>query len=238
MESISITSMENSWLDNLESLVAFRISLISWGQCHFRAFPWRMTVDAYAILMAEIMLHRTQVKQMVPVYEQFIRKFPDINALSQASVDEVSATLSSLGLTWRIDLIKHMGGEIKSRFNNTIPQEKDALLSLPGISEYISGAIRCFAWGFPDALIDTNTVRITGRLFGIETKDSSRRNPVFRRLIQKLVDPDDPRTFNYAFLDLAHLICHKIKEPQCSACPINTFCQYWQVSVKKSRIEG
>lgn len=219
---------EFSWIDIDEEINSFRRALILWGKENFVVFPWRLTHDAYVILMAEIMLHRTQVKQVVPVFEKFIKKFPTISMLIRADHNEVSESLSSLGLSWRIDLINRMVTEIDSRFNGLIPQRKEELLSLPGVSEYIAGAVRCFAWGYSDALIDTNTVRITGRLFCLEVKDSSRRNPQFRMLIQKLVDPENPATFNYAFLDLAHLVCHKKIKPDCHICPINAFCCFGQ----------
>jgi A/G-specific adenine glycosylase len=228
----STISLDNTWLNKPEELKEFRTSLISWGINHFRSFPWRMTHDAYAILMAEIMLHRTQVKQVVPIYINFIHKFPNITTLSQANIDEISNSLASLGLTWRIGLIEHMVSEIEERFEGNVPQVKEALLSLPGISEYIAGAIRCFAWGYSEGIVDTNTVRITSRLFGLETKDSSRRNRTFIKIINILVDPSNARAYNYALLDLAHLICHKKQLPECSICPVLKFCNFGQTTLK------
>ena len=206
--------------------------IIKWGKENFRDFPWRMTNNPYHILMSEVMLHRTQARQVVPVYEQFIQTYPDINTLAQATKEDISEILYSLGLHWRIDLIHEMTIELITRFNSEIPRSKEKLLSLPGVSEYIAGAVRCFAWNLPEPILDTNTVRITGRLFGLEIKDSSRRNSLFKNLITKLVDPDEPRAFNYAQLDLADKVCTRKQAPDCSQCPLLRWCCYGNNAIK------
>jgi A/G-specific adenine glycosylase len=206
--------------------VSLRKDLIAWGRMHFRSFPWRNTTDPYRILIAEVMLHRTQASQVVPIYEQFIRKYPDIAKLSSATVEELHNSLYSLGLRWRIDLIMDMVTQVNERFASQIPQGKSDLLSLPGVSDYVASAVRCFAWNLPDAIIDTNTVRVVGRVFSLEIKDSSRRNPLFRRLITSLVDSKEPRAYNFALLDLAAQICTKVQRPSCEACPVQKYCLY------------
>ena len=205
---------------------AFRKALITWGQHHFRPLPWRLTADPYRILMAEVMLHRTQAPQVVPVYEQFVRYYPDVPTLGQATKEELHQALRSVGLRWRVDLIHEMASDLRIRFDGQVPREKTDLLSLPGVSEYIAGAVRCFAWNLPEPLTDTNTVRVVGRLFGLETKDSSRRNRRFRELITALVDADEPRAYNYALLDLAYQVCMKKRPPECFRCPVQKYCVY------------
>ena len=206
--------------------IAFRKALITWGQEHFRSFPWRLTEDPYRILMAEVMLHRTQAPQVVPVYERFVERYQAVPVLAQATKEELHQVLYSLGLRWRIDLIYAMAAGLMTRFDGQVPQEKADLLSLPGVSEYIAGAVRCFAWSQPEPLIDTNTVRVVGRLFRLEVKDSSRRNRRFRELIAALVDPDEPRTYNHALLDLAEQVCMKKRPPECRQCPVAKWCLY------------
>ncbi len=212
--------------DHVLKLTDFRKALIAWGQTHYRAYPWRQTRDPYRVLMAEIMLHRTQASQVLPIYEQFIAYYPDISSLAQARKDTLHDMLYSLGLRWRIDLIHAMAAELIERCDGQVPQERDALLSLPGVSDYIASAVRCFAWNYPDPIIDTNVVRVVGRLFGIAVKDSSRRNQYFKSLIATLVDKENPRIYNFALLDLADSICTKKKLPECSKCPVQTMCRY------------
>lgn len=208
------------------NIKAFHRTLIPWGRKYFRSFPWRHTENPYFILMAEMMLHRTQASQVVPIYEQFIKRYPHILTLAKAKRKTLHDVLYPLGLHWRIDLIHDMVNDLMMRFKGQVPREKDALLTLPGVSEYIASAVCCFAWNHRQPLIDTNTVRVIGRLFGLEIKDSSRRNRCFRELIAALVDPEEPRTYNYALLDLAERVCTKKRQPDCFRCPVRKYCTY------------
>lgn len=203
-----------------------RKSLIQWGRRNFRPFPWRMTRDPYQILVSEVMLHRTQARQVVSIYERFVQTYPEVSKLAQATREELHDILYSLGLRWRIDLIYQMSRELKERFHSQVPVEKEDLLSLPGVSEYIAGAVQCFAWNRPEPLADTNTVRVIGRLFGLTIKDSSRRNRQFRNLLTALLDQENPRTYNYALLDLADKVCIKKRAPLCEQCPLIQWCLY------------
>lgn len=203
-----------------------QLLLKEWGQNNFRGFPWRHTSNPYHTLIAEVMLHRTQAIQVVPVYEQFIQQYPNIQNLAGATKEELQTLLFPLGLRWRIDLIHSMAWAIMQRFNGLIPESKNDLLSLPGVSEYIAGAVRCFAWNYPEAIADTNTIRVVGRIFGLMIKDSSRRNTLFKSILTQLVDSESPRQYNYALLDLADKICTKKQEPDCSHCPLQTMCCY------------
>lgn len=205
--------------------ILFGNVLLQWGEEYFRAFPWRFTRDPYKILISEVMLHRTQAIQVVPVYEGFVHRYPDLYALEKASKEDLHQLLYSLGLYWRIELVYQMTIELMGRFGGEVPLERTELLSLSGISEYIAGAVRCFAWNLPEPLADTNTVRIVGRLFGLQVKDSSRRNKQFRELLTSLVHPNEPRLYNYALLDLADKTCKKKQPPDCHYCPLQRMCR-------------
>ena len=214
------------WSGDESRVFAFRENLKQWGKQNFRAFPWRRTTDPYLILIAEVMLHRTQVKQVVPVYESFASLYPDLRHFLRTGRTELKFILQPLGLNWRIDLIYEMSQALSDQFGEQIPVEKADLLSLPGVSEYIACAVRCFAWNLPEPLIDTNTVRIIGRVSGWEVKDSSRRNKRFRDALATLVDIDDPRSYNYGLLDLAHQLCLKKQAPLCNKCPLILLCHH------------
>lgn len=209
-----------------EELTTLQQALLTWGRIHFRSFPWRETDNPYHILLAEVFLHRTQVYQAERVYHQVIEQYPRPMDLLSAPRQEVLSTLYSLGLNWRIDLLLDMVQEIQETFHGEVPRERTALLSLSGVSAYIAGAVRCFAWNEPEVLLDTNTVRITGRLLGWEVKDSSRRSRRFRQALETLLDREEPRAFNYALLDLAHLVCLKKQQPRCAECPLKNHCTF------------
>lgn len=202
----------------------FRSRLLEWGRGHTRTFPWRETDDPYRLLVAEVMLHRTQVRQVLPVYERFVTLFSDVAALVRASREEIHEVMGPLGLHWRIDLVADMAAALSEQFGGRVPSDRNALLSLPGVSDYIASAVRCFAFGLPDPLVDTNTVRVVGRVFGLHVKPSSRRNRRFRELIGALLDRERPADYNYALLDLAHLVCLSRRPPECERCPLLPSC--------------
>jgi A/G-specific adenine glycosylase len=133
--------------------------------------------------------------------------------------------LHPLGLNWRAELLLHMASEIMRKHNGKIPFEKEKLESLPGVGRYISSAVRCFAFGYSETLLDTNTVRILGRVYGIAINDSSRRSKSFEKLYESLIDVRHPENFNYAMIDLGAVIC-KPKNPSCHICPLNTVCAF------------
>lgn len=205
-----------------------RESLVFWGRNNFRPFPWRLTREPYKILLSEVMLHRTQASQVLPVYEQFTETYPNPQELIKATKSELHEVLYSLGLRWRIDMIFEMGTKLVEHFDGQIPVNREELLSLPGVSDYIANAVRVFAWNLPEPLGDTNTIRVTGRLFGLSIKDSSRRNRQFKYLLSALLDQENPRLYNYALLDLADKICMKKQKPLCDQCPLVTWCIYGQ----------
>lgn len=207
-----------------ENLAKIRSLLLQWGRDNFRYYPWRETKDPYKILIAEILLHRTRADQVVPLYQKFIIRFPTIRAIVEADIDEIKELLASAGLFWRIDLIYRMAQVIESDFNGKIPQDKQDLLSLPGVGNYIASAIRCFAWNHPEILVDTNTVRITGRIFGINVNHGSRRQEKFLLKMEELLDRENPADFNFAILDLGSKICLS-RKTLCEKCPISSFCE-------------
>lgn len=208
-------------------LEKFRVRVKEWGRENLRSFPWRETRDPYRLLIAEFMLLRTQASQVEPVYRKFISKYPSLEDLAEASRKDIHDILKPLGLSWRADRVYETVRKLEEEHDLVVPTEKDALLNLPGVSQYIAGAVRCFALGKPEALIDANTVRIAGRLFDVEVKDSSRRTNRFQRLIGELVDPEQPRYYNLSMLDLGAKICTS-RSPDCLSCPLMDLCRHGQ----------
>lgn len=202
-----------------------RQSLLTWWKNHARDFPWRKTKNPYNILIAEVLLHRTRADQVVPIYNVFISKYPTLKKLATASSNDVQNVLFPLGLRWRSNLLLKMASELDSKYSCKIPNDKEHLLQLPGISEYIASALRCFSYGCSEPILDTNTVRIIGRLYGLNITDGSRRSKKFRQILEQLIPENNCDDFNFALLDLAALVC-KTSKPRCIDCPISVFCDY------------
>lgn len=212
---------------NLICYESIRSKLFEWWMISKREFPWRYSHSPYEIMVAEILLHRTRAAQVIPLYDMFLDRFPTFESLITTNAKELKSIFHSAGLNWRWDKFMKMVNEINKRFNGVIPSDSDKLTSLPGVSQYIASAIRCFGYGYPEVIMDTNTVRITGRLHGLIITDSSRRNKKFRGLLELMIDTNRPEEFNFAMIDLAAKIC-KARNPECTVCPINQNCKYFE----------
>lgn len=219
--------MCNEYNNKLDfSVEAMRNDLIQWWKQHGRQFPWRETENPYNILIAEVLLHRTKANQVIPVYELLINKFPDIFTITKSNEDELLKILYPIGLHWRSKLLYTTLEQIIKKYSGTVPEDFNELVSLPGISHYIASALRCFAFGHPDVLLDTNTVRIAGRIIGLAINDGSRRSNTFRNVLELLIDKQKPREFNWALIDLAAVVC-KARQPDHNSCPLKNYCHMY-----------
>ena len=208
-----------------------RNDLLGWWRYGKRHFPWRETCNPYRVLVAEVLLHRTRAEQVVPLYELFLVRFPNIQVLAKSTPDELLRLFHSAGLQWRWKLLNAMAVDLEARFNGQIPDNFTQLTLLPGVSHYIASAVRCFAFGHPDAILDTNTVRVTGRLLGLAITDSSRRSRLFKDILQSLIDPDNARDFNLALIDFAATIC-TAKSPLHHKCQLRSYCRFYQQTAR------
>ena len=205
--------------------VILRKNLVQWGRENFQSFPWRRTKDPYLILIAELMLHRTQVKQVVPVYEIFVHKYATLNDFLEADESTINAIFSPLGLHWRTRKVIEIREIIKTKYDGIIPDNYEQLICLPGINDYIASAILCFANNKKVILVDTNTIRVISRIQGMNQSDSLRRNKKFVENMRVILGTNQLKEINYSLIDLAHLIC-KNRSPLCDICPLISTCVF------------
>jgi len=175
--------------------------------------------------LSEMMLQRTRADQVVPVYEAFIDEYPDPVSIASVSEDDIANALYSLGLSWRAKNIREMAKQLAEDFDDKVPRTYEQLRELTGVGDYIASAVCCFAYNIPVIIVDTNTVRIIGRLFGLSTNAESRRKKHIREKHELLLDLIVPRSYNYALLDLGALIC-KPSNPSCKSCPVLNYCVF------------
>lgn len=209
---------------------AVQTELRAWGAQAGRSFPWRTTPNPFHILLAELMLRRTQARQVVGVYTPFIDRYPDAAALAAAPADEVAQALFSRGLTWRVPAFQHLARTLVAQHAGQVPADYTALVTLPGVGDYVASAVCCFAFDQPVIIADTNTVRVVGRLFGVPTHTESRRRKPVRAMLAALIDQPHPRAYNYALLELAALVCLPAN-PACARCPLRLHCKTSQEQV-------
>ncbi|MEM2455614.1 MAG: DNA glycosylase [Candidatus Bathyarchaeia archaeon] len=208
-----------------EKISIIQQKLLKWYEKNVRVFPWRMTRDPYKILVAEIMLQRTKAEQVAPVYEEFISVFPDPKSLEKSKKEDIRAFFSRLGLLWRSDLLIKLANDLVKRFDGKVPQNREELLSLPAVGDYIADAILSFAYGVDVAVVDSNVCRILCRIFGLSARGEARRDKHLRLLAQKLVPKGKSREFNWAIIDLASIVCTP-RGPKCEKCPLIDECFY------------
>lgn len=215
---------ENTYRNTVEEI---RSRIMEWGNKNLREFPWRNTRDSYKIIIAEIMLHRTNAYQVKAVYEKFVEDFPDFESIIRAGSEKIMVEMRSLGLFWRFEFLYRLAEEVVEKYNGTLPLEKKKLMELPGVGHYIASAILCFGYNRPEPLLDTNTVRVIGRIFGIKVTDSSRRNKKFYKIMQDIVLCEEPKKLSLSMIDFAALVC-TAKDPKHDLCPVRNICCFYK----------
>jgi A/G-specific adenine glycosylase len=203
----------------------FADRLIAWQRQHGRHhLPWQNTRDPYRIWVSEIMLQQTQVATVVPYYQRFLARFPDIASLAAAHEDAVLAHWSGLGYYSRARNLHAAAQCIVERHQSVFPQALDAILALPGIGPSTAAAIAAFAFGAQGAILDGNVKRVLARCFGIEgfPGDQAVETRMWA-LAQSLLPHTDIERYTQALMDMGATLCTRAK-PRCTACPVNARC--------------
>jgi A/G-specific adenine glycosylase len=198
--------------------------LLDWYERHGRAhLPWRSTRDPYRILVSEFMLQQTQVDRVIPKYEAFLSRFPDIASLAASTVADVLRMWKGLGYNSRAVRLRQIAADVVGRFGGVLPQEEAALRSLRGVGPYTVAAIRTFAFDCDDAAIDTNVRRVTHRLLhGLEHPPVVAAAALDEQA-RALVPASKGHDWNSAMMDLGATIC-TARAPKCLLCPMQSAC--------------
>jgi len=204
----------------------FHKALRTWGEDHIKFYPWRYLNDTYAILVSEMMLHRTNKSQVEKVFNEFMKEYPTLVTFISADHDEVKKILNPLGLNWRIDGIIETLNSLWMEYQE-VPSDKSKLIREKNVGDYIAGATETFAEDTPNALVDTNTVRVIGRMFGLNLEGEARRRKETIDTICSVCDAASPRDYYYTLIDFAHEVC-TAKNPKCIECPLGDVpCDYY-----------
>lgn len=205
-----------------------RAALVRWYRQNQRDLPWRRRSDAYAIWISEVMLQQTRVDTVIPYYERFLERWPDVQALASADPEAVRAAWSGLGYYRRARLMLDAARAVVADHGGALPRELSALRGLPGFGAYTAGAVASIAHGTPTAAVDGNVVRVLARLACIEG-DSTKGAP--RKQVDELAErlatqPGDgtPGEWTQALMELGATVCTP-KSPRCGACPLTTHCR-------------
>lgn len=187
-----------------------------WQRRHGRhGLPWQGTRDPYRIWLSEIMLQQTQVAAVLPYFERFVGRFPDIAALARASEEEVLELWSGLGYYARGRNLLLAAREVARR--GKFPDTREGILELPGIGPSTAAAIAVFAFGIRAAILDGNVKRVLARCFGIEGD-----KPQWA-LAEELLPARGIETYTQGLMDLGATVCTRVN-PDCGHCPVAADC--------------
>ena len=205
--------------------------LMDWYDCSARALPWRQGAGApvpnrvwpYRVWLAEIMLQQTTVATVIPYYQRFLGRWPDIEALAGAGLDDVLHAWQGLGYYARARNLHKCAGVISRDLGGRFPATARALRQLPGIGPYTSAAIAAIAFGEPVAVVDGNVERVISRLYAI-TAPLPGTKALIRDKVAGLVPLGRPGDFAQALMDLGALLCRP-RAPACGDCPLSDVCR-------------
>jgi A/G-specific adenine glycosylase len=201
----------------------FTAELLTWYHAHHRDLPWKDTGDPYKIWLSEIILQQTRVTQGLPYYLRFIERFPTVESLAEAHVDEVLRLWQGLGYYSRARNLHQTAQTVAKEHQGKFPGSYTALLRLKGIGPYTAAAIASFAYKEAVPAIDGNAYRILSRVFGMtEAIDSASGKKQFAELGASLIAPKHPGAFNQALMDFGSLVC--TPKPLCDDCPMQAGC--------------
>ncbi|TCD46395.1 A/G-specific adenine glycosylase [Streptococcus sp. X16XC17] len=186
-----------------DKIVRFRKALLDWYDANKRDLPWRRTADPYAIWVSEIMLQQTRVDTVIPYYESFLYRLPDIKALAEADEETLLKVWEGLGYYSRVRNMQKAAQQMVEDFGGKFPETYEEIASLKGIGPYTAGAISSIAFGLAEPAVDGNVMRVMARLFEVDYDIGVPANrKIFQAIMEELIDPDRPGDFNQALMDL------------------------------------
>ncbi|MBL0932182.1 MAG: A/G-specific adenine glycosylase [Alphaproteobacteria bacterium] len=209
---------------------ALAASLLAWYDRHARVLPWRVgpnkraaRPDPYRVWLSEIMLQQTTVVTVGPYFAEFLRRWPDVNALAQAPIDDVLAAWAGLGYYARARNLHKCARYVAEELGGVFPDTEEGLLTLPGVGPYTAAAIASIAFDVPAAVIDGNVERVIARVFKIDTPLPAAK-PEIRNAVAGIVPEQRPGDFAQATMDLGATVCVP-RNPRCVICPLMAGCK-------------
>ena len=204
-------------------VVAARV--LSWWDVHRRALPWRAAAgeaaDPYRVWLSEILLQQTTAAGAAPYFRDFIARWPDVEALAAAPLEQIMQAFAGLGYYSRARNLHACAGEIAAR-GGKFPRDEAELLELPGIGGYTAAAIAAIAFDAPAAPVDGNIARVLSRLHAFETP-IARNRPAIEAAARALWPSRRAGDFAQALMDIGATICRP-RNPACAVCPLNPAC--------------
>ncbi len=201
--------------------------LVAWYRANARVLPWRARdVSPWAVLVSEVMLQQTPVARVVPVYRDWMQRWPDATALAAATRGDAVRMWGKLGYPRRAVRLHSCALAVVEHHGGVVPQQVGVLLTLPGVGAYTARAVAVFAYGQREPVVDTNVRRVVSRaVFG----EPAARAPASSDLatVEALLPADPARAaeFSIALMELGALVC-TARAPGCPGCPLFDQCAW------------
>jgi A/G-specific adenine glycosylase len=209
--------------------------LLEWYDVNSRDLPWRGMKDPYAIWVSEIMLQQTRVETVIPYFERWMKRFPTLQYLADASEQDVLKAWEGLGYYSRGRNLHKAARRVVEQYEGKLPEERIELAKLPGIGEYTAGAIASMAFGKDEIALDGNIRRVLARLFDVELEA---RSPEGIQALETLARQNLPSgragDFNQAMMDIGATLCTP-RAPRCLLCPLAEMCKSLQLGTQEER---
>lgn len=213
----------------------FSSAVLDWFDQHGRKnLPWQQNITPYRVWVSEVMLQQTQVNTVIPYYERFMQRFPDVSSLAQAPEDDVLHLWTGLGYYARARNLHKTAQQIHQQHDNQFPNSQDALESLPGIGRSTAGAILSLSMQTRAPILDGNVKRVLSRFNCIEGwSGQSKTLKTLWQLAEDLTPQQRVADYTQAMMDLGATICTR-SQPQCSRCPLNQHCKAFEQDCVKN----
>lgn len=224
--------------------IKFQKQILQWYRANYRELPWRKTTDPYQIWISEVMLQQTQVATVIPYYERFLAKFPTIQILANADLQDVLKVWEGLGYYSRARNIHKAAKRIVDEYGGQFPADYNAIRGLPGVGDYIAAAVSSISFSQTYAVLDGNVKRVLSRLIcSSKAVNDLKSSKYYRNHANRLLDTENPGDHNQAMMELGAVICRP-GSPNCAECPVNNFCEAYRQNnvnqfprkIKKARV--
>ena len=203
--------------------------LVAWFIQNQRRLPWRVAYDPYQVWVSEVMLQQTQVETALPYYERFVSELPNVHALAGADEQRVFSLWAGLGYYSRARNLMAAAKIVEHDYDGVVPDDYARLIALPGIGQYMAGAILSIAFNKPYPIVDGNVRRVLSRIYGWTDDDPKLLWDRAARLVQQA----EPRMINQAIMELGAKVC-SFKSPRCLICPVQAFCVAFKTGAQET----
>jgi A/G-specific adenine glycosylase len=210
----------------------FRKRILGWFREHQRDLPWRTSRDPYRIWVAEVMLQQTRIAAVMPYYQRFLHRFPDVRSLAKARQSDVLKQWSGLGYYSRARNLHAAAREIVAKHASQFPRALDDALRLPGIGVYTAAAVLSIAYDVPLAVLDGNVARVLARLNAIRGDLRAQKNwKLLAETAGQLLAKNDASDWNQSLMELGEVVCTP-QSPRCGACPVKAWCRAYDLGLQ------